>query len=78
MAGKPKTKLGEWMKANRYSDKAFADEVSSRAAKTVTSHAVFNWRHGLSMPRSGNMHVIKEITNGQVMPNDFVLVEQQP
>lgn len=74
---KPTTKLAVWMKSNRWNDKLFADEVSSRSPNTVSAHTVFNWRHGISIPRKSSMRAIEEITAGIVTPNDFILVEQQ-
>jgi hypothetical protein len=65
-------KLWRWMRDNRYSDPLFAAEISRRQPKPVTPKTVFNWRHGIRVPRSASMSTIMAITDNQVTPNDFV------
>lgn len=70
-------RLGEWMKANRYSDPLFAAEVSKRQPRRpVSAKTVFNWRHGVRVPRAHSMSTIMEITNYEVTANDFVKVSK--
>lgn len=65
------SKLELWMNANRWSDPAFAAELSKHTAKPITGRAVYKWRHRQRKPRGGNMRAITIVTHGEITANDF-------
>lgn len=66
------TKLAEWMKQHRWSDPAFAAEVSKHLKKPITARAVFKWRHRERVPRPAAQRAIAIVTNGEVTANDLM------
>lgn len=66
------TKLEQWMRLNRYSDKAFAKALAPHMKKAVGPGAVYQWRHRLRTPRPDAMAAIRLITKDKVRPDSFI------
>lgn len=80
MKPRERTKLELWMRANRYSDAAFASAVEGQIHAltgeevTISSGTVAKWRLGGSdapMPRKLALRGIYLLTKGAVDPNSF-------
>jgi hypothetical protein len=67
-------KLETWMRENRYSDPAFAREVSKVANHIYSARSVENWRRGFSMPRFEAVEAMRAVTAGAVTYEDHVEV----
>lgn len=72
MSKEPINDLGRWMARNRYTDPAFAGELSKYTVKPVAARTVYKWRHGLSVPRRTTMAAIKAVTADEVNADSFV------
>ena len=66
-------KLSDFMTASGLDDDQMAALLGGCSA-----HAVKKWRYGERLPRPEQLRRIAEVTDGQVMPNDFVMDAPAP
>lgn len=72
-------KLAGYIRRNHLTNKFFADLVNAEIkGKPITGRAVENWRHYRSVPRGPAMEAIVKVTNGELLPNDFMRPEAMP
>jgi hypothetical protein len=65
-------KIQTYMTANKISPEAMAELVGG-----VTESGVRKWVYGERIPRPDQLRRIAEVTNGEVMPNDFILADAE-
>lgn len=70
------TKLGRWMKDNRFSNKRFSEKIAAEMGVAEFSpRTVEAWRYGKSVPRAAAMRAVFVVTCGEITANDFVFEE---
>jgi|TARA_B110000285_G_scaffold198330_1_gene230679 hypothetical protein len=68
-------KLSAWLKENNLTQKQFLDLASTKHSGEFSYHALVKWCSGQRIPRTEDMKVIHQATDGNVTPNDFYLLQ---
>jgi transcriptional regulator with XRE-family HTH domain len=68
-------KLSAWLKENNLTQKQFLDLASTKHSGEFSYHALVKWCSGQRSPRTEDMKVIHQATDGNVTPNDFYLLQ---
>jgi len=68
-------KLSAWLKENKMTQKQFLEVARKDHSADFSYHALVKWCSGQRIPRTEDMKVIHEATQGNVAPNDFYLLQ---
>ncbi len=64
-------KLRQYLTDKEHTQQSFIDEVEMATGQKIPQGTLAKWILGVRIPRKDEMHLIFNITEGQVQPNDF-------
>ena len=63
--------LKEYLRYKGLTQMSFIQEIETQRNVRIPQGTLAKWITGIRIPRKKEMLVLKDVTNGQVQPNDF-------
>jgi|TARA_Y100001972_G_scaffold58051_1_gene71290 transcriptional regulator with XRE-family HTH domain len=63
--------LKDYLKEKKLTQTSFIKEVEAKTKVKIPQGTLAKWVLGVRIPRKKEMLILRDITNGEVQPNDF-------